>query len=75
MRQVVHTHLETKIDLNGSLERMSMRIGPGRSIMVVHAAASAAGDDGFFAVWEMGRTDLLLLLLLTLLLLENFLER
>lgn len=73
MRQVVHMHLETKIDLNGSLERMSMRIGPGRSIMVVHAAdAAAADDDGSFVDWETGRNDLLPLLLL---LLEIFLER
>jgi hypothetical protein len=68
MRQVVHMHLETKIDLNGSLEKMSMRIGPGRSSMVVHDAAA----DGSFEVWERGRTDLLPLLLL---LLEIFLDR
>lgn len=71
MRQVVHMHLETKIDLNGSLERMSMRIGPGRSSMVVHDAAAAAAD-GSFVVWERGRTALLPLLLL---LLEIFLDR
>lgn len=72
--QVVHTHLDTKIELRGSLDKMSMSVWPGRSIMVVHGVE---GDGGFLVIWEMGGVgvgvDSLLLVLLILLLFVDFL--
>lgn len=64
-RQVVHTHLDTKIELRGSLDKMSMSVWPGRSIMVVHGVED---DGGFLVIWEMGGVgvDPLLLVLLIL---------
>lgn len=72
--QVVHTHLDTKIELRGSLDKMSMSVWPGRSIMVVHGVE----DDGsFLVIWEMGGVgvgvDSLRLVLLVLLLFVDFL--
>lgn len=70
--QVVHTHLDTKIELRGSLDKMSMSVWPGRSIMVVHGVE----DDGsFLVIWEMSGVgvDSLLLVLLILLLFVDFL--
>lgn len=72
--QVVHTHLDTKIELRGSLDKMSMSVWPGRSIMVVHGVE---GDGGFLVIWEMGGVgvgvDSLLLVLPILLLFVHFL--
>lgn len=64
-RQVVHTHLDTKIELRGNLDKMSMSVWPGRSIMVVHGVED---DGGFLVIWEMGGVgvDPLLLVLLIL---------
>lgn len=63
--QVVHTHLDTKIELRGNLDKMSMSVWPGRSIMVVHGVED---DGGFLVIWEMGGVgvDPLLLVLLIL---------
>lgn len=71
-RQVVHTHLDTKIELRGSLDKMSMSVWPGRSIMVVHGVED---DGGFLVIWEMGGVgvDPLLLVLLILLLFVDLL--
>lgn len=64
-RQVVHTHLDTKIELRGNLDKMSMSVWPGRSIMVVHGVED---DGGFLVIWEMAGVgvDPLLLVLLIL---------
>lgn len=71
-RQVVHTHLDTKIELRGNLDKMSMSVWPGRSIMVVHGVED---DGGFLVIWEMGGVgvDPLLLVLLILLLFVDLL--